>query len=81
MDKQEKLKRVAEIMAELESLDVNVKLDNSNKTNAKVVGEGINRRVVDDTGMVIEIANCGKGFAIYSDTSKLDKEKFKRLTR
>ena len=27
MDKQEKLKRVAEIMAELESLDVNVKLD------------------------------------------------------
>ena len=76
----DKVRRIAEIMAELEELGVDTKLQKSNE-NVKVVGEGIKEQAVFEDGNVIEIADRGKGFQIYADTTKLDKQRFKRLSR
>ncbi len=82
MEKQD-IKRVAEIMAELETLGVGVKLDGKNvdKSDVNVVGEGISKQYQGNEGMVIEIADSGKGFAIYKDYAKDKSGKFKRLSR
>jgi len=76
---EDKTKRIAEIVAELESLGRIVKLEKGNG-NVTVIGEGIGKQFHSDEGLVLEIAEKGSGFAIYRDYSKT-KDKLKRLER
>ena len=81
MENKDRVKRIAEIMAELEGLGVDVKTEKAKASVVETIGTGISKQVVGEEGLVIEAADTGRGFALYADTAKLDKAKFKRLTR
>jgi len=85
----DRAQRIAELVKALKELDCDVSIVTSNTEAVdqtkglvgEVKADESRRRIEDNEGLILEIADSGKGFAISRDFSKLDKNKFKRLTR
>ena len=88
--------KIAKLIVELKKLGAEPKMDFSeaaeleaetepevkDETKGEVTnGEEEKETEENSEATVIEIAPTGKGFAIYRDYAKLDKGKYKRLTR